>query len=161
MKKTIALLSLMVGLATVASADAGRSTGKFAVPTDKNGLAAPSVQFFGVAVDTAAADGTVVPNLQGAQTGAKLWFSGEGVFYDVLASTGAATEVVFCYDAATASNTNFEDSTISLVAVASRTTTATVSARPGYAGLVPVRIRKGLVCDSTDDKPYIPLFEPK
>lgn len=159
LKLILGLLAL-AAVAMPAAAQTGRADRKFKIGTDVNGNLSDSLDMLGVAVDTASASGTVTPN-QGsgvARTTARLWFAGSGKLYDVAVASGAATEMVFCYDSATASEVNYETTTISLVALVQRIATKVAhawdSGRP-----VPIRIRSGLVCDSTDNNPYFPIFE--
>lgn len=159
--KTFGLLAVLALIGTAAQAQTGRHDNKFKQPVDANSVPTPTIELTGVAVDTASAAGTVSPNTIGTETTAKLWFAGEGVFYDVVASSGAAGEAVFCFDAATSSDVNpLTSAAISLVAYVQKIATAT-RRHAENAPLIPVKIRNGLVCDSTENAPYWPVFEKK
>lgn len=149
-KLALGLLALSV-LAAPSYAQQGRATGGFTVPYDSNRNLAPDLSFVGVAVDTASAAGTVTGNQVSAANVARLYFAGEGVFYDLVVSSGAASDWAACWDAAAVAETfdPFKTADNSLIAAVQAITTEWRRFSGTQKGVVPIRIRKGLVCDST------------
>ena len=153
-KKLLGLAALLMVLGAPASAQMGRANGKFAVPEDNNRRLAPNLDFIGIAVDTASAAGTVTGNRNSAASNVRQFFIGEGVFYDILMSTGATTDWTACWDSAgTTLAAGVLDpwtigSTMTVVGYVPGHATLTHTINPG-GQVPPVRIRKGLLCKST------------
>lgn len=157
----LALVVLGAGVIMARAAAQTKADMDFHVPVSDNRIIPPSLDYHGVDVSTTASGSTVV-NQQGVGTTSKLFFTGAGVFYDVFASSGASTSFVWCFDAAAASEVNYDSDTLNLVAVLQRATTQTVSLSTVCGGACrPIRIQAGLVCNSTVDSPYWPVFTPK
>lgn len=154
-------------LAVGVHAQMGRADKDFKIPVDVNSVAAPSLDFVGVAVSTENAAGTVSGNQVLARTVSRLFFAGEGVFYGITISSGAAGDWAACWDLAAADETvdPFDITDATLVGlVQAITTEARYNGAGTKGGPPPVRIRKGLVCDSslaTVAGVYIPYFEKK
>lgn len=171
--KNIKTLWMAVGLGLLAvgvHAQMGRADKDFKVPVDVNSVAAPSIDYHGVAVSTANAAGTVSGNQVLARTVSRLFFAGEGVFYGIAISSGAVGDWAACWDKATADETldPFDITDTTLVGAVQAVTTEWryngAGGGSAKGGPPPVKIRSGLVCDSTLATVagvYIPYFEKK
>lgn len=166
-KNLLGLLALLTVLSAPASAQMGRADGKFKQPIDANGVKAQNLDFVGVAVSTSSSGGTVSGNQLLARSTARLFFAGEGVFYGIAVSSGAVGDWAACWDAAAAAETfdpfKVGDSTL-VGAVQAVTTEWRYNGAGQKGGPPPVRLRAGLVCDSTLSGVtgmYIPYFEKK
>lgn len=155
MKNIILSAALVLSLAGSALA---LGSSDFVLPKDANSLITDKIDVVGANAGIVTGD-TPTSNQADLQTQPKLFKSGKGVLFDLVADIGTyGTDKVWCIDAATAPSAAAMDTpanaSYNLIALVYRKTSDAAKFEPK----APVSFYDGLVCKSSNEGAFFPIF---